>query len=107
MAQRKSTNLIEMPCAFPVVMRAAPLIQTSGMSWVGASPAGNQIGCYDPVSATWLINSGSVAITTAVPVTSSAIVLRFQASTSFSGTVGSVGQIHFGSAAFIGLQAEL
>jgi hypothetical protein len=35
------------------------------------------------------------------------MVLRFQASTSFGGTAGSVCQIHFGNAAFIALQAEL
>ena len=107
LAQRKGPNLIELPFLFPVTMRAAPVIQTSSMSWVGASPVGNQVSCYDPVGATWLFNSGSVLITSAVPISASAIALRFQASISFGGTAGTVCQVHFGNTAFIGLQAEL
>jgi hypothetical protein len=107
LAQRKGVNLIDMPYAFPVPMRAAPIIQLSSMVWGNASPASNQIGCYEPASATWLASSGSVGIIAAVPATASSLVLRFQASISFGGAAGAVGQIHMGSAGYIGLQAEL
>ena len=107
LAQRRGVNLIEIPYAFPVPMRAAPSIQLPSMGWAGASPTSNQVGCYDPASAAWITSSGSVSVVTAVPATASALVLRFQASTSFSGAAGAVGQIHLGSAAYIGLQAEL
>ena len=48
LAQRKGPNLIELPFLFPVTMRAAPVIQTSSMSWVGASPVGNQVSVLRP-----------------------------------------------------------
>ena len=93
LAQRRGVNLIEIPYAFPVPMRAAPSIQLPSMGWAGASPTSNQVGCYDPASAAWITSSGSVSVVTAVPATASALVLRFQASTSFSGAAGAVGQI--------------
>jgi hypothetical protein len=54
-----------------------------------------------------MTSSGSVSVLTAVPTTPSALVLRFQASISFSGAAGAVGQLHLGSAAYIGLHAEI
>lgn len=107
LGQRKAANLIDIPYALPVAMRASPTLQTSGFGWTGASPAGNQIGFYDPASAAWLINSGIVSASMAVPASPSALVLRFQAAISFSGSAGAVGQLQLGSTAYLALQAEL
>ncbi len=108
LAQRRGVNLIEIPYAFPVPMRAAPSIQLPSMGWAGASPTSNQVGCYDPASAAWIDEFGKrQRRAPRCPPTASALVLRFQASTSFSGAAGAVGQIHLGSAAYIGLQAEI
>ena len=107
LGQRKGTNMIEVPYAFPTPMRASPVIQTTSLSWAAASPTGNQVAYYDPVSATWLVGTGTVAINTAVPPSPTALVLRFQGSTAISGAAGSVGQLYLGSTAVIALQAEL
>jgi hypothetical protein len=107
MAQRKGPNTIELSYAFPVPMRAAPTMLIPAMAWIGASPGTSQVACYDAASASWLLNSGSVSINAAAPATNVAAIARFQAATSFTGSPGSIGQIHFGAGAYIGFQAEL
>jgi hypothetical protein len=105
--QRVGANIIDIPCALPVPMRASPTLVTSGAAWTAGSPAGNQIGFYNNGAASWTALSGALTLTTAAPAGTSAVVLRLQAGTSFSGTAGSGGVLHLGGAALVALQAEL
>jgi hypothetical protein len=74
---------------------------------VSASPIGNQIGFYSNTNSAWVALSGSFTLTTMQPANPSSLILRFQSSTLFTGTAGSVGNLYFGSSAFIALDAEL
>lgn len=107
LAQRVSSNVIDMPYSLPVPMRAAPTLSTSGLTWSNASPAGNQAAFFDNVAGTWATQTGGVTVTTAVAASALSIVVRFLAGTSFTGAAGSVGNICIGSAASFNLQAEL
>ncbi|WP_210485634.1 DUF2793 domain-containing protein [Microvirga antarctica] len=107
LGQRRGVNMIDIPYTFPVPMRAAPSVTTSGLVWAAASPTGNQAALYDPAAATWIAASGAVGFGTAVAPSASAMVLRFQAITSFSGAAGAVGLLHLGNTGFVALQAEL
>ncbi|NIX76906.1 DUF2793 domain-containing protein [Microvirga terricola] len=106
LAQRVSTNIIDIPFSLPVPMRAAPTLATSGLTWANASPSGNQAAFFDNVAGTWAVQTGGVTLTAAVAGLTS-VVLRFLAGTSFTGAAGSIGNIYFGNVAYIGLQAEL
>jgi hypothetical protein len=88
-------------------MQAAPTIATNGFAWIGASPVGNTVGFYDNAAAAWVTLTGALAVTTAAPSSASAVILRFQAGTSFSGAAGAVGHLYSGSSSFVVLQAEL
>jgi hypothetical protein len=104
--QRVATGVIDIVCALPVPMRASPALATSGFSWASASPVNNQAGFLDNVSGTWATPSGGFAFS-AINISASGLVLRMQAGASFTGSAGSVGFLHLGSSAFIGLNAEL
>ncbi len=105
--QRIMTFNIDIPCTLPVPMRADPLVTTSGFGWANGFPSGNQVGFYNNTGAAWVSLLGSLTVTTLMPVSSSCIILRLQAGTSFSGTSGGVGNLYLGNLAFIALQAEL
>lgn len=105
--QRVGANIIDIPCMLPVPMRAGPALVTSAAAWAAGSPVGNQIGYYNNSAASWTALSGALTVTAAAPASSSAVMLRLQAGTSFSGTAGTGGVLHLGSGAFIALQAEL
>ena len=51
--------------------------------------------------------AGVLTVTTLTAAGSSGIVLRLQASATFSGASGAVGILYLGNLAFIALQAEL
>jgi hypothetical protein len=105
--QRVGANIIDVPCALPVPMRASPALLTSSAAWAAASPTGNQIGFYNNSASAWTALTGSLVLTTAATVGTSAVMLRLLAGASFSGTAGSSGLLHLGSSALIALQAEL
>ena len=107
LGQRVGANAIHIPYTLPVPMQAAPTIATNGFAWTGASPVGNTVGFYDNAAAAWVTLTGALAVTTAAPSSASAVILRFQAGTSFSGAAGAVGHLYSGSSSFIVLQAEL
>jgi hypothetical protein len=88
-------------------MQAAPTIATSGFSWVGGSPIGNAVSFYDNAGGAWVTLTGGLSVTTAVPPSATAVILRFQAGTSFSGAAGALGHLYAGSPGFIVLLAEL
>lgn len=103
--ERVGTNIIDIPCALPVPMRANPALETSGSAWAAATPSGNQIGFYNKSTSSWTAVTGSLTLTaTASP---SGVMLRLMASSSFSSTAGTSGVLHVGSSALIALQAEL
>lgn len=103
---RAAGNAIEIPCTILTPMRAGPVLLGSGFSWASASPVGNQIGFYDIANGGWVSLSGSL-LTSATNVSPVAFALKLQAGTSFSGTAGTIGNLYFGNAAFLALQAEL
>ena len=51
--------------------------------------------------------AGTVAISPSVATSPNSVVLRFQASTAIAGAAGSMAQLHLGSSAVIGIQAEI
>lgn len=105
--QRIGMNIIDAVCTLPVPMRADPTLLTSGFTWINASPAGNQVAFFSNSSAVWAAMTGSLTVTTATPTSTSCVVLRFRAGTSFSAAAGGVGNVHLGTDAFIALEAEL
>lgn len=105
--QRIGGNIIDIPLALPVPMRASPTLITSGAAWSGASPTGNQIAFYNNGNASWTTLSGALAMTTVATPSSTSLVLRLQAATSFTGTTGSLGNLYLGNSAVMALQAEL
>ncbi|WP_262027656.1 DUF2793 domain-containing protein [Microvirga sp. Mcv34] len=107
LGQRASTTIIDLPYTLPVPMRADPAVITSGFTWANGFPAGNQIGFYNNSGSAWVSLSGTLTATTLTGAGSSAVVLRLQASVSFSGVAGAVGHLYVGHQAFIALQAEL
>jgi len=107
LGQRIAGNIIEIPYTLPVPMRSNPSFATSGLNWVNGPPNGSQYGFYNNTSGAWTTLSGSVFLTMAGGASPFAIVLRFQAGTSFSGNAGETGTLCFGSSSFIALQAEL
>jgi len=107
LGQRVGANAIDFICPLPVPMRADPAIATSGFAWANTAPVGNQVGFYNHGTAAWSTLTGALTVTTAAPVNPACIVLRFQAGSSFTGTVGGVGNLHLGANAFVALQAEL
>jgi hypothetical protein len=107
LGQRISNINIDFPCTLPVPMRADPVLTTSGFSWANGFPTGNQVGFYNNIGAAWVSLLGSLTVTTLMAASSSCVVLRLQAGTSFSGTSGGVGNLYLGNLAFIALQAEL
>ncbi len=107
LGQRVASNIIDIPYALPVQMRAAPNLATSGFAWANGSPVGNQVGFYDIGSAAWVTLSGGLTVTTAVATSPTAIVLRLQAGSSFTGTAGAVGNFYIGGGAAIVVHAEL
>jgi hypothetical protein len=107
LGQRVGANAIHIPYSLPVPMQAAPTIATSGFAWAGGSPLGNAVGFYDNAGGAWVTLTGALTVTTAVASGTTAVVLKFQAGTSFSGAAGAVGHLHAGSSSFIVLQAEL
>jgi hypothetical protein len=104
--QRISSSFIDVLCTFPVPMRANPSLVTSGFSWASGSPVNNQIGFFDNAGGVWLTPSGGLAVT-ATGTGPTAMVLRIQAGTSFTGSAGTVGYLHLGSSAYIAVSAEL
>lgn len=104
---RVSSNSIDIPIVLPVMMRAEPVLVTSGFAWANASPIGNQIGFYSVSTAAWIALGNALTVTTAVPAGVGSIVLRLQAATSFVGSAGVAGNLYLGDTAFIALQAEL
>lgn len=106
LGQRRASNLVDCPVLLPVPMRAVPTVVTNAFSWIAASPVGGQIAFLDGVTGNWIGQSGGVAVSAVAASTSSA-VLRFQAGTAFSGSAGTVGSLHLGASAHVGLQAEI
>lgn len=106
LGQRLGTNAIEVPCLLPVPMRAAPTLVANGLTWGNASPTGSQIAFFDNAAMGWVSLSGTLNVA-ANAVSPSSMILRLQASTSFSGASGVLGTLYLGSAASIALQAEL
>jgi Protein of unknown function (DUF2793) len=107
LGQRVGANAIHIPYSLPVPMQAAPTIITSGLAWSGGSPVVNSVGFYDNAGGAWVTMTGALTISTAVASSPSAVVLKLQAGTSFTGAAGAVGHLHIGSSGFIALQAEL
>jgi hypothetical protein len=107
LGQRVAANNIDLPCTLPVPMRADPVLTTSGFSWSNGTPAGNQVGFYNNSGASWSSLSGALNVTAVTPASPTCIVVRFQASATFTGVTGAVGNIYLGNQAFIALQAEL
>jgi hypothetical protein len=107
LGQRVGANAIHIPYSLPVPMQAAPTLATNGFTWIGGSPVGNTVGFYDNAGAAWVTLTGGLTVTTAVASSASAVILRFQAGTSFSGAAGAVGHLYSGSSSFVVLQAEL
>ena len=104
--QRIGGTMIDLPVAVPVSLRADPIIVTSGFAWSNGSPSGNQVSFFNNSAANWASLTGALTLTSVTLPSVSGVVLRFQAGTSFSGVAGAVGHLHFGSQAFIALQAE-
>lgn len=104
--QRIGGTMIDLPVALPVSLRADPVIVTSGFAWSNGSPTGNQVSFFNNSAANWASLTGALTLTSVTLPSVSGVVLRFQAGTSFSGVAGAVGHLHFGSQAFIALQAE-
>ncbi|WP_114945487.1 DUF2793 domain-containing protein [Microvirga calopogonii] len=107
LGQRVGANNIDLPCTLPVPMRADPVLVTSGFSWSNGTPAGNQVGFYNNSGASWSSLSGALTVTAVTPASPTCIVLRFQASATFTGVTGAIGNLYLGNQAFIALQAEL
>ncbi|MGO4525579.1 DUF2793 domain-containing protein [Microvirga sp. 2MCAF35] len=107
LGQRVGSNNIDLPCTLPVPMRADPVLTTSGFSWSNGTPAGNQVGFYNNSGASWSNLSGALNVTMVTPASPSCIVLRFQATATFTGVTGAIGNLYLGNQAFIALQAEL
>ncbi|MEE1611213.1 DUF2793 domain-containing protein [Microvirga sp. CF3016] len=107
LGQRVATNSIDFPCTLPVPMRADPVLTTSGFGWWSGAPTGNQVGFYNNTGSAWVSLSGSLTAATLAAPGPSGIVLRLQASITFSGASGGVGHLYLGNQAFIALQAEL
>ena len=105
--QKSSASTIDGPFQFPVEMRIAPTLRHSNPSWAGGSPSGNQINFYDNSGSGFLTISGALTVTTAGADTSDAIILRLQAGTSFTGTVGDMGNLYLGGSAYLALDARL
>ncbi len=105
--QRIGMNIIDAACTLPVPMRADPTLLTSGFAWVNAPPEGNQAGFYSNSSALWAALTGSLTVTTATPASTTGLILRFRAGSSFTAAAGGIGNVHLGSDAFIALEAEL
>ena len=106
-AQRIGMNIIDAACTLPVPMRVDPSLLTSGFGWVNAPPTGNQVGFYSNSSAIWAALTGSLTVTTATPASTTGLILRFRAGSSFTAAAGGIGNVHLGSDAFIALEAEL
>jgi hypothetical protein len=62
---------------------------------------------HDNAGGAWVALTGALTIGNAVTASPSAVILRFQAGTSFSGAAGAIGYLHLGSSSSIVLQAEL
>ena len=107
LGQRVGANAIHIPYNLPVSMQAAPTILTSGFTWAGGAPIGNQAAFFDNAGGAWVSLAGGLTVTTAVSSSSAAVILKLQAGTSFSGAAGAVGHLHLGNSAFVVLQAEL
>ncbi|MBF9232071.1 DUF2793 domain-containing protein [Microvirga alba] len=107
LGQRVAGNYIDLPCPLSVAMRIPPSVTTSGFSWAGASPVGNQVGFLDNGSGSWIAMTGAMTVSVATTNGISSVVLRFTAGTSFTGTAGAVGNLYLGYTAFVALQAEL
>ena len=107
LGQRVSVSMIDVPLSLPTPMRASPALVTSGASWSGGTPTGNQLAFYSNNNAAWITTTGAVNVTTVGQTGTSAVMLRLQATTSFSGTSGAVGNLYLGNAAVLALQAEL
>lgn len=106
LTQRVVGNIIDIPVTLPVAMRATPLLRTSTPAWSNGAPSGNQIGNYDNAAGGWTTMTGSLTVTTAATPGKQAAILRFQASTSFSGASGGVGNLYLGTSARIAFDAE-
>ncbi|MCG7392572.1 DUF2793 domain-containing protein [Microvirga sp. ACRRW] len=107
LGQRVSTNIIDIPLVLPVPMRTGATLVTSGVTWAGATPTGNQIGFYSHSNSAWSTLSGTLSISTAGSASATSVVVRLQASTSFTGSTGAVGTLSLGNSAHLALQAEL
>ncbi|HWK79582.1 MAG TPA: DUF2793 domain-containing protein, partial [Thermomicrobiales bacterium] len=107
LGQRVGANNIDLPCTLPVPMRADPVLTTSGFSWSNGAPSGNQVGFYNNSGASWSSLSGTLTVTAVTPASPTCVVLRFQASATFTGVTGAIGNLYLGNQAFIALQAEL
>ncbi|MBQ0822276.1 DUF2793 domain-containing protein [Microvirga sp. HBU67558] len=107
LGQRVGNNVIDCPCTLPVPMRADPVLTTSGLGWFNGVPSGNQIGFYNNSGASWTLITGALTVTTLTAAGAAGLVLRLQAGTAFSGSVGAVGNLYLGNLAFFALQAEL
>jgi len=107
LGQKAAGNAIDIPVQLAVPMRANPVLVTNNPSWAGSSPVNNQIGFYSSSASSWLAISGALTVTTAGPASPSSVVLRLQAGTLFSGSIGAVGNLHLGGSVVMALQAEL
>ncbi len=105
--QRVASNIIDIPLVLPTPMRAAPTLETNGVTWVNASPTDNQIAFHSNTNSLWMTLSGSLTITTSMPPDSSYLTVRLLAGSTFNGSIGAIGYLHLGSSAFLALQAEL
>jgi len=105
--QRVTVNMIDFPVILPTPMRADPTVVASGAAWAGGIPGGNQLAFYSNSNAAWLTTSGGVNVTTVGLASASAVVLRLQAVTFFSGATGATGNLYLGNTAVLALQAEL
>jgi hypothetical protein len=107
LGQRIGSSIIDVPYVIPIPMRSSPSIVTSGFSWAAGLPSGNQVAFHNPASASWATLAGTLSLSPALTPASTSILLRFQATSTISGSTGQVGHIYLGGSAYIALQAEL
>jgi len=107
LAQKTSMTTIDAPLQLPVPMRADPVLVTSNPAWANAAPADNQIAFFNNSVPGWLVISGALTLTTVLPPSPSALVLRCRASSLFSAATGGIGYLHVGDAVVLAAQAEL
>ncbi|HEY8382733.1 MAG TPA: DUF2793 domain-containing protein [Microvirga sp.] len=96
----------EVPIAFPAAMRVAPTLASTNPAYAGGAPFNNQFSIYDHAAQAWVTATGAVTVSLPHGATSLGTVLRVQAGTSFSGSVGAPCSLQIGATAQFAFAAE-